>query len=128
MRRALSALLLTILLTVTIGLPVFRHTCHELNQSELSVLDHDGCCAPFSGEQMAQIEAKCCSTEVFDTALDYETLIEVEWIIAVDFVSTNNSAINLQEFIYQKSAGMAVLRPPPLANRALLNRIQVYLI
>ena len=127
MRRIISGLLLTILLAVTVGLPVFKHTCHVFDRTELSVLDQDSCCDPFSNDRTAQIDIKCCSLEVFDTSFDYETLIKGEWTLAVDFI-INNNTIQQQYFVFQESEALPVLRPPPLSNRELLNRIQVYLI
>ena len=128
MRRVISGLLLTILLAVTVGVPVFKHTCHVFDRSELSVLDQDSCCDPFSNDLTAQIDVKCCSLEVFDTSLDYETLIKGEWTLAVDFIIDSDYVTQQQYFVYQESEALSVLRPPPLANQELLNRIQVYLI
>lgn len=128
MKRAIAGLLLTVLVAVTIGLPVFKHTCHVSDHSELSVLDQDSCCDPFSNDRTTQITVKCCSLEVYDTSLEYETLVKGEWTIAVDFIIDRDITIQQQNVVYQMSEAALVLRPPPLANRELLNRIQVYLI
>ena len=128
MRRVISGVLLTILLAVTVGVPVFKHTCHVFDRSELSVLDQDSCCDPFSNERPAQVDVKCCSIEVFDTSFDYETLIKGEWTLAVDFIIDNDHLTQQQYLVIQESEAAHVFRPPPLANRELLNKIQVYLI
>ena len=128
MKRVTSGLLLTVLVAVTIGLPVFKHTCDVSDHSELSVLDQDSCCDPFSNDRTTQIDAKCCSLEVFDTSFDYETLIKGEWTLAVDFIIDNDHVTQQQYLVIQESEAAHVLRPPPLANRELLIKIQVYLI
>ena len=75
MKSVISTFLLTVMLVVTIGVPVFRHSCEESDESELSLLSEKNCCTPNGAATETKIDSKCCSIEQIDTAFYYETLV-----------------------------------------------------
>ena len=127
MRKIVSSVLLVILLAVTIGLPVYRHTCHVFDRSEVSLASQDQCCPSNTSGEEAILDFKCCSLEHIDTALDYESLLSEFATELPVFIAPASVVINQVSFTELASAELPVLRPPP-ANRELLNLIQVYLI
>ena len=125
MRKVISGILLVILVTVTIGLPVYRHTCYIFDRSEVSLLELKQCCDPGEKTSQTEIDIKCCSVEHYDTSLQYETLAQ-ESASVTTFAASLVISLSLQPVIQEKSTPMPVFRPPPVANRALLSKIQVF--
>jgi hypothetical protein len=128
MKSVISTLLLTIMLTVTIGVPVFRHTCNVTDRSEVSILTAKQCCDPNQQSSETTIDFQCCSLEHFDTAFDYETLVKTSENISIINVFFEFDSAPEIIFVAGQADELPVLRPPPLANRDLLNKIQHYLI
>ena len=128
-KSVLPPLILTgLLLVVTIGVPIYRHTCYVFDRSEVSLLTQKQCCAPSESSSQAAIDFKCCSLEHIDTALEYETLVkDSESVVTIATLPPHSGSDNMV-IVSEKSEPMPVLRPPPLANRDLLTKIQVFLI
>lgn len=116
---------MAILLVVTIGVPVSRHTCYVFDRSELSLLSQEPCCAP-SEKSGVELDFKCCSLEQFDTTLDYETLVEQGKVLTLDVAQFQGGQDFPIDLFANNNITPPVLRPPPVANRNLLNYIQVY--
>ena len=128
MKSALSSILATLLIAVTVGVPIFRHTCNVTKRSEISVLTAKQCCEPSQRSSETTIDFQCCSLEHFDTSFDYETLVKTNIsVINVDFLIDFNAVPELIR-VASQAEELPVLRPPPLSNRDLLNKIQLYLI
>lgn len=128
MKRVLSGILVFVLLAVTVGVPISRHTCYVFDKTELSLLTQKQFCDPGDSQSEAAIDFKCCSLEQFDTALSYETLIDKSTvkIINLEVILPQMLMGNLR--VVKTVKQLPDSRPPPVANRDLLNKYQVYLI
>jgi hypothetical protein len=125
MKKVISGVLVAILLAVTIGVPVSRHTCYVFDRSELSLLSQEPCCSPSENSGFV-LDFKCCSLEQFDTTLDYETLVEQSKVITLDMTPVLWAAVEPVGFVALNNPQPPVLRPPPRANHDVLAFIQVY--
>ena len=128
MKSVLAGILTTIMITVTIGVPIFRHTCYVSDKSELTVLAQKQCCDPCSDADETSAELECCSMQQFDTSFSYETLIKKSSEASFNLVLIASVETSVKTYLTKISEPLPVLRPPPLANRDLHNIIQLYLI
>jgi hypothetical protein len=128
MKSTLAGLLSTLMITVTIGVPVFRHTCYVSDRSEVTVLIKEHCCDSDTNNHEIKVDFKCCSMQQYDTSFDYETLIKKSYQVSFSFALTESVESTVTTYFTRISEPLPVLRPPPLANRDLLNRISLYLI
>ena len=128
MKLLLSGILSTLMITVTIGVPVFRHTCYVSDKSEVTVLIKEHCCDSDTNNHKIKSDFKCCSMQQYDTSFDYETLIKKSYQFSLNFVLTESVESTVTTYFTRISEPLPVLRSPPLANRDLHTRIQLYLI
>jgi hypothetical protein len=128
MRKLFSGILVVIILVVTVGVPIYRHTCHVFDRSELSLLTQKQCCDPGDRENGPAIDFKCCSLEHFETALDYETLVDKSGFNVVLFTPAVLEILNIEADVITIAQPLPESRPPPLANRDILYAYQIYLI
>lgn len=128
MKSFLAGILTTVMITVTVGVPIFRHTCFVSDRSELTILAQKQCCEPCTDNDETSDELECCSMQQFDTSFNYESLVKksLEVSLTIELIaSVKTTAVT---YFTKISETLPVLRPPPLANRDLHNRIQLYLI
>jgi hypothetical protein len=128
MKSTLAGLLSTLMITVTIGVPVFRHTCYVSDKSEVTVLIKEHCCDADTNNHENNVDLKCCSMQQYDTSFDYETLVKKFYQVSFSFALTESVESTVTTYFTRISERLPVLRPPPLANRDLHTRIQLYLI
>jgi hypothetical protein len=123
-----AGILTTVMITVTIGVPIFRHTCNVSDRSELTVLEKKQCCEPCTGSDEAKIGIECCSMQQYDTSFNYETLIKKSTEVSFNLLPIEPAESDIGTYFKQISEPLPVLKPPPVANRDLHKRIQLYLI
>jgi len=128
MKSILAGILTTVMITVTLGVPIFRHTCYVSDRSELTVLAQKQCCEPCTDSDETKMDIKCCSMQQYDTSFNYETLIKKSAEVTFNLLPIESVESNIGSYFTQTSEPLPVLRPPPVANRDLHKRIQLYLI
>ena len=128
MKSVLAGILTTIMITVTIGVPIFRHTCYVSDRSELTVLAQKQCCEPCTDSDETSVDLECCSMQQYDTSFNYESLVKKSSEASLNLVLVTSIETTVVSNFTKISEPLPVLRPPPPANRDLHNRIQLYLI
>ena len=128
MKSILAGILTTFMITVTIGVPVFRHTCYVSDQTELTVLAQKQCCEQCTDNEETSVDLECCSVQQIDTSFNYETLVKKPSEASFNIVLIASVETTIVTYFTKISEPLPVLRPPPPANRDLHNRIQLYLI
>ena len=128
MKSVLAGILTTVIITVTIGVPIFRHTCYVSDRSELTVLVQKQCCDPCKDYDETSVDLECCSMQQYDTSFNYETLVKKSSKASFNLVLIASVETAVVSYFTKISEPLPAIRPPPLANRDLHNRIQLYLI
>ena len=124
-KRVISGLLILLVLTGSFGMPVFKHTCHVFDKTEITVLSKKACCDPAERGEQTSVDWKCCTLQEFDTSVTFEATLEVPTTIAADWILPTQP-VDLAALAYATDVAIPDSRPPPLANRELHNHYQVY--
>jgi hypothetical protein len=122
MKKSLLSVLLTFyVLAGTLSVPVYKHTCHVSDRTDILVLQKKHCCNPGEDRGETSIDFKCCTLDEFDTSISVETLLEEHIDFELKFIPEESTHITFSQPFVSDSDKIHYLRPPPLANRDIHN-------
>lgn len=125
-KSGLSIVLSLFVLAGSIHLPVYKHTCHLFDKSEIAILLKKDCCYPGESTREQSVDFKCCSLDELDTSITVETTLDVKtefYFSALPIEINDYKTVSKTNTIDED---LPVLRPPPLANREIHNLYQTY--
>ena len=126
-KRILSFLVAFSLLLAILYVPVIRHTCHLFDVTETALYSAEVCCSP-GGFESERIDVNCCSLSIETYKADITVEVSLPTIeLNVPFKYIDIELSQLRAF-QKAETSYPVFGSPPLslANRTLLNQIQIY--
>lgn len=127
-KSGLSILLSLFVLIGSIHLPIYKHTCHVFDKSEIAIFHEKDCCFPDENSKEQFVDFKCCSVDELGISLSVESTIDSNTQFQYFAPSINEMEQLSFEPLISYDEDLPVLRPPPLANRDIHNLYQTYLI